>query len=149
MAYVTTYKFKNDKTECSIRVNVGTNSGEFSCKLPEFAKPYISVENKTELGRKHLDVRRGDWHVVANTLNELRLYLDHLWTYQAPKERSYPVKTFSSNQDSKFGYCQDNFFKSVKTSLTKGKAISSCSKINLESINDISFESVLWILSTT
>ena len=48
MAYVTTYKFKNDTTECSIRVNVGTNTGEFSCKLPEFAKPYISVENNTE-----------------------------------------------------------------------------------------------------
>lgn len=105
MAYVTTYKFKNDKTECSIRVNVGTNSGEFSCKLPEFAKPYISVENKTELGRKHLDVRRGDWHVVANTLNELRLYLDHLWTYQAPKKRSYPVIHYLINNNIK--YCTD------------------------------------------
>lgn len=105
MAYVTTYKFKNDTTECSIRVNVGTNSGEFSCKLPEFAKPYISVENNTDLGRKHLDVRRGDWHVVANTLNELRLYLDHLWTYQAPKKRSYPVIHYLINNNIK--YCTD------------------------------------------
>lgn len=68
MAYVKTYKFKNEKTECSIRVNISTDTGEFSCKLPEFAKPYTYVERTTELGRKRLDVRRGDWCVVANTL---------------------------------------------------------------------------------
>lgn len=106
MAYVKTYKFKNEKTECSIRVNVNTDTGEFSCKLPEFAKPYTYVERTTELGQKRLDVRRGDWCVVAKTLNELKAYLDHLWTYQSPKTKSYPVIHYLINSNIK--YCTDN-----------------------------------------
>ena len=105
MAYVTTYKFKNEKAEYSIRVNVSTNSGQFSCKWPEFAEPYIPIEIKTELGRKRLDVRRGNWCVIANTLNELKAYLDHLWTYQAPKTRSYPVIHYLINNN--IQYCTD------------------------------------------
>ena len=105
MAYVKTYNFKNQQEEVSARININTNTGEFSCTLPEFAKQYIYVENSTGLGKKHLTVKRNNWCIVAKTLNELEGYLRHLCSYLNPKTRSYPVIHYLINNNIK--YCTD------------------------------------------
>lgn len=89
----------------SVRINIDSESGEFSCTLPDFALNHIRIEANTLLGKKYLRMRRNKWCIVASTLDEIKHYLSQIAKYTVPQERSYPVIRYAINTS--VTYCMD------------------------------------------
>lgn len=96
---------QDPKYQYSVRINIDSESGEFSCTLPDFALNYIRIEANTLLGKKYLHMRRNKWCIVASTLDEIKHYLSQIAKYTVPQERSYPVIRYAINTS--VSYCMD------------------------------------------